>query len=61
MPRIKSTDPSVKFQVHIPGSVYAKVSLELFSEVEGKIPFGALSYLVTDLLRKWLSERGISA
>ena len=35
----------------IPEDVVARIELELFSELEGRVPVGKWSALVTDLLR----------
>jgi hypothetical protein len=61
MPRVKKLDASVRVQVNIPESIWTRVHLELYSEIEGKIPFGKQSELVEELLREWLGKRGIAA
>ena len=58
MPRPKKTDRPRRFEVCLPESVYARLQLELFSELEGKVPFGAMSVLTTRLIDQWLNSRG---
>lgn len=56
--RLKIDRPrEIPFQ--IPTSIWSKVEEQLFSEIEGKVPFGARSNLVTELLTEWLRERGV--
>lgn len=52
MARTARTIPQVKKTLHIPTDVVARMELELFSELEGKVPHGAQSNLVTKLLRE---------
>lgn len=59
MPRPRKVDRPMRCETTVPQSIHAKVMLELYSEVEGKVPFGAWSSLVSGLLAKWLEERGI--
>jgi hypothetical protein len=59
MPRPLKTDRPVRFEVYLPESLYAKVKLELFSEVEGRVPHGRTSELYTELTTRWLKERGV--
>lgn len=60
MARLKKLDASKRLEVQIPTSVYSKVQLELYSELEGKVPFGEMSRVVTDLLTQWLRDRGVA-
>ncbi len=59
MPRPKKTDRPRRLEVSIPESILSRVQIELFSEVEGRVPFGALSELVAQQLAEWLRDRGI--
>lgn len=56
MPRPKNVIPTVEKTVSLPEDLVVAVDLELFSELEGKVPFGAwkafLTRLVKDHLRK---------
>lgn len=60
MPRPKKIDYCVHVSVRIPTSIMSLVELELYSELIGKVPFGAKSELVESLLRDWLKSRGVS-
>jgi len=57
MPRVKKLDRPTPTRVYLPESVIARVKLELYSDLEGKVPFGLMSDLVTKLLVDWLKER----
>lgn len=58
MPRQRMIDRPKSIEVYLPGSVKDKVEQELYSEVEGRVPFGALSRLGVELFTNWLRERG---
>lgn len=60
MPRVKRVDRPVRLEITLPESVSAAVELELFSDIEGRVPYGARSKLLEQLLRQWLSSRGVS-
>jgi hypothetical protein len=49
--------PVVK-QLSLPEDLCLKVDLELWSEVEGRVPYAAWKGLVEELLREWLKVRG---
>lgn len=57
MGRPKKVDRPRKVEVQVPDSIYSAVQAELYSEIEGKIPFGALSNLATELFVNWLRHR----
>lgn len=60
MPRVKKVDRPIRVEVQIPTSIMSKVILELHSDLEGKVPLGKMSELVSRLFIKWLKdERGI--
>jgi hypothetical protein len=59
MPRPLKVDRPVALKVWLPTSINDKVKRELYSEVEGKVPFGAQSELVEILLTEWLKGRGV--
>lgn len=61
MPRPRLTDRPKQFNVQLPESLYGKVRVELYSELEGRVPHGALSELVQTLIRGWLTDRGVGA
>lgn len=57
MPRTKKVIRYVKKGIQLPEDLLIEVDLELFSDVEGKVPFAAWQKLVEPLLRQWLAER----
>lgn len=59
MPNPRKLDRPVETAFSIPTSVISKVRLELYSEIEGRIPHGALSKLATELFKEWLIKRGV--
>jgi len=52
MSRIKNVIPAVEKKIQLATDVCARMELELYSEVEGKIPYGAQSELINRLLRE---------
>lgn len=52
MGRQKNVIPTVEKKIQIAADLCARMELELFSDVEGKIPYGAQSELINNLLRK---------
>jgi hypothetical protein len=60
MPRAKKIDHCIQCNFRIPTSIVAKMEIELHSELIGRVPAGAKSDLITQLLRDWLESRGIS-
>jgi hypothetical protein len=56
--RLKIDRPQ-RLEVHIPTSLYEKVRAELYSDLEGRVPFGAWSNVIAQSLTEWLRERGI--
>ena len=59
MPRPKKLDRPVSVRASIPESLFAKVQIELYSELEGGVPYGAMSNLMTKLISDWLVSRGV--
>jgi hypothetical protein len=53
MARPKKTIRTIYKNIGIPEDLAAKMELELYSEVEGKIPFGAQQEFLTKLLRAY--------
>jgi len=53
---LKAVRP-VEKNLSLPQDVVTKVDLELWSEVEGKVPFGAWSRYVEGLIRNDLAKR----
>ena len=60
MPRTKKIDRCIQCNFRIPTSIVAKVEIELHSDLIGKVPAGAKSDLITQLLRNWLESRGVA-
>lgn len=60
MPRPKAIDKGERFEVHMPKSLCDKVRRELYSDIEGRVPFGAISELYIELTTQWLEGRGIA-
>jgi hypothetical protein len=59
MPRPKHIDRPQRIEVNLPQSILSKVHTELYSDVEGRVPYGAASALFTELATKWLESRGV--
>jgi hypothetical protein len=57
MSRPKSIIRPIEKRVNLPEDLVARVELELYSELEQRVPFGAWSQLVQRLLREHL-QRG---
>lgn len=61
MPRpAKAIKPAEK-NISLPSDLVAKVDLALWSDLEGRVPFGGWSKLVEALLNRWLAERAAVA
>ena len=56
MARPKKTVRTVPKNICLPEDLVAKMELELYSEVEGKIPFGAQQEFFTRLLRDYFTK-----
>lgn len=57
MPRPKQTIRTVYFHVGLPEDLAAKIQLQLFSEVESKIPIGAYQRYFTELVRRDFEQK----
>jgi len=59
MPRGKKAqlDRPLKTTVHLRESIKSRVELALYSELEGRIPYGAVSDLINSLLNMWLNAK----
>ena len=60
MSRPRKVDRPVRFEICLPTTVRAALDLELYSEIEGRVPSGKYSELVTTLIREWLQARGVN-
>lgn len=56
MPRPRKIDRPVEKRVMLPQSLVARVELELYSELEGKVPFGAWQRLLVELITERLAK-----
>jgi hypothetical protein len=57
MARPRKTDRPIEKNISLPQSVVVRVELELFSELEGKVPFGAWQRYITRLVEADLSRK----
>lgn len=57
MARPPRTNRPVEKTISIPEDIVTRIDLELFSELEGKVPFGKWAELVTGLLREHLDRQ----
>lgn len=55
MPRPKSANPKITKHIPIDPDLCAKAELQLFSDLEGRVPYGAWSGLIEGLLRQYLA------
>jgi hypothetical protein len=56
MPRPKKIVRPVEKRISLPEDLVAQVELKLWSELEGKVPFGAWQEYLVRLIRKDLGE-----
>ena len=59
MPRPRKLDRPRRLEFNIPESIYSKLQTELYSEIEGRVPHGAVSELLTNLVVDWLKTRKV--
>lgn len=57
MGRPRKAIPSIEKNISLPRDLVVAVELELYSEVEGKVPFAAWQRYLEDLIRKDLARR----
>ena len=57
MGRPRKAIPSIEKNISLPRDLVVAVELELYSEVEGKVPFAAWQKYLEDLIRKDLARR----
>lgn len=60
MPRPRKLDRPHRLEVALPASIYNKLTQELFSDIEGRVPHGAYSTVVQALVVDWLKSRGVA-
>ena len=61
MARPKRTDRPQEKNISLPSSLVARVDLELFSELEGRVPFGAWQRYIKELIENDLARRARNA
>ena len=59
MGRPRKAIPSIEKNISLPRDLVVAVELELYSEVEGKVPFAAWQKYLEDLIRKDLARRAL--
>lgn len=57
MARPRKIDRPVEKNISLPSSLVAQVELHLYSELEGRVPFGAWSQYLQTLIRQDLEIR----
>ena len=57
MPRPKNAIRTVYKNVGLPEPIAARVDLELYSDLEGKIPFGATSEFFSNILEDYFKKK----
>lgn len=58
--RPRNDTPTTEWKLHLPVPLVAKIDLLLSDPVTGKPVYGARSKLITELLRAYLSQKGIN-
>lgn len=58
MPRQKMIDRPIEMKVYLPQSIRQKIDAELYSDIEGRVPFGKMNELAVELFTDWLRSRG---
>lgn len=56
MARPKKIDRPVEKRIMLPESLVARVELELYSDLEGKVPFGAWQRFLVDIIEERLAK-----
>lgn len=56
MPKPKKIDTPVEKHISIPQSLSTRIDLELFSDLEGKIPFGAWAKFLLNLITEHFEQ-----
>lgn len=52
MPRPKAVNPKLEKKLHLDAELVAKAELQLFSDLEGRVPYGAWSGYIEQLMRQ---------
>lgn len=56
MARPKNIIPTIEKKLQIAADLCARMELELYSDIEEKIPYGAQSELINSLIREYYKE-----
>lgn len=56
MPRPKHTVPRIQINAMVPEDLVARMKLSLYSDVEERVPHGAQSALIVELLRQHFDQ-----
>lgn len=59
MPRPSKVDRPKEIKIWLPQSLHEKFRRELYSDIEGRVPYGAQSEVVELLITDWLKSRGV--
>lgn len=59
MPKPKRVDRPIMKSISLPQSIVIPVEMDLYSELEMRVPHGAWSRLISQLLREWLEKKGV--
>lgn len=57
MARPRKTDRPIEKNISLPQSIVVQVELELFSAIEGKVPFGAWQRYIVGLVQTDLAKK----
>ena len=59
MSRRPNTVPTVPLNTVLPLDVYTRLTSQLYSDLEGRVPHGAYSKFLTELIRAAFSEKSL--
>ena len=59
MTRPKPMQKPIRLEILVPEDLHTAATLELFSPLEGRVPYGAWQTLFRELLKGWLDQRGV--
>lgn len=57
MARPRKTDRPIEKNISLPQSIVIRVELELFSELEGRVPFGAWQKYIVGLIEADMAKK----
>ena len=61
MPRPRNTIRPVEIRLSLPETVRAQMDVELFSELEGRVPYGARTQFVQQLVQDYFRRKAEAA